>query len=234
MWIFKYFKIVLITALALIILQSFKDKCPKVFVIGDSISIHYGPYLKNSLVGFFNYDRKRDKGQALKDLDNPVGANGGDSEMVLAYLKELQNDTNFKTDYLLVNCGLHDIKRASSNDSTQVSLKKYMDNLQSIIFISEEMKVKLVWVNSTPVLDTIHNRRVPFFRFEKDLLAYNKTADSLMELSNIPIIDLNTFTNKYIPNAFIDHVHYKTDIREKQADFIAGNLTAILNCNSND
>lgn len=231
---FKQFKIVLIITLSLILFLSFKDRNPKVFVIGDSISIHYGSYLKNSLNGFFNYERKGEEEQVIKDLDIPSGTNGGDSEMVLAYLKELKTDSNFKTDYLLVNCGLHDIKRKSPSDSTQISIKKYGQNLQSIINISKQMNVKLVWVKSTPVVDTIHNRKAYFYRFNKDVISYNKLADSIMLATKTPIIDLYTFTKKYGPSGYIDHVHYKTAIREKQADFIAGNLIAILNCNFYD
>lgn len=235
MWVFKNFKIVLLVALASSAFQSFKSPVlPKVFVIGDSISIHYGPYLKNSLEGFFKYDRKRDKGEAVKDLDNPIGANGGDSGMVVDYLKELKNNSDFKSDYLLVNCGLHDIKRKSSNDSTQISLREYKKNLQSIIEISRQMKVKLVWLSTTPVLDTIHNKRVPFFRFQKDLTAYNKAAYSIMHQAQVPIIDLYTFTKKYTPNGYLDHIHYKKDIRQKQADFIAGSLATIYNCKTNE
>ena len=230
-WFLNKYKELSLCFILFVLIASFALHPPKVFVIGDSISIHYGPYLKNSLKDFFEYDRKRDKGEALKDLDNPVGANGGDSGMVLDYLRQLEKDKDFKTDYLLVNCGLHDIKRKSPNDSTQVSLKKYKDNLQSIIKISKTMKMKLVWVNSTPVVDTIHNKRVPFFRFEKDLIRYNRAADSIMIQANVPIIDLFTFTKKFIPAGYLDHIHYKKYIREKQADFIAGSLTAIFNCN---
>ncbi len=228
------YKILFLGVLALMVMQSFSVSYPKVFVIGDSISMHYGPYLKNTLTGFFNYDRKRDKGESIEDLDNPIGANGGDSAMVLAYLKELKNDNDFKTDYLLLNCGLHDIKRKSQAYTTQISLKKYKDNLLSIIHVSEEMQINLVWVNSTPVADTIHNKRVPFFRFEKDLIAYNKAADSIMQQANVPVIDLYMFTKKYTPNGYLDHIHYKDEIRKRQADFIAGNLTAIFNCKQDD
>jgi lysophospholipase L1-like esterase len=228
MWSFKNFKTILLGSLVILIFFSFaKLLPPKVFVIGDSISIHYGPYLKRSLEGFFSYDRKRDKGEAVKDLDNPVGANGGDSGMVVAYLKELKNNPDFKTDYLLVNCGLHDIKRKSPKGSTQISLKNYKENIQSIVNLSKEMKVHLVWVNSTPVVDTIHNKRATFFRFENDLMSYNKAADSIMNNAHVPIIDLFTFTKKYIPAGYLDHVHFNKDIREKQADFIAGYLVSI-------
>ncbi len=228
--LFNKYKVLLVGLLMVLTLEGFNFQTPKVFVIGDSISIYYGPYLKNSLKGFFSYDRKKDKGEALKNLDNPVGANGGDSGMVLAYLKELVKDKDFKTDYLLVNCGLHDIKRKSPRGNPQVNLIKYKSNLSEIIYFSKVMDVKLIWVNSTPVADSIHNRRVPFYRFNQDLINYNKAADSIMLESKIPVIDLYSFTEKYIPQAYIDHIHYKKDIRGKQADFIAGSLIAISNC----
>lgn len=60
----------------------------KLFVIGDSASIHYGPYLKKMTEDKFQYDRKRGEEQALMDLDKPIGANAGDSRMLLEYLRE--------------------------------------------------------------------------------------------------------------------------------------------------
>jgi hypothetical protein len=57
-----------------------------VFVIGDSISIHYGPFLKKMVNEKYNYDRKGNMEDALKNLDKAIGANGGDSSMVLEYL----------------------------------------------------------------------------------------------------------------------------------------------------
>ena len=37
----------------------------------------------------------------------------------------------------------------------------------------------------------------------------------------IPVIDIYTFTIKFIPDGYIDHVHYNNEVRQKQADFIA-------------
>ena len=57
----------------------------KLFVLGDSISIHYGPYLERWLEGRFAYDRK---GRADADgpgLDCESRVNGGDSANCLAY-----------------------------------------------------------------------------------------------------------------------------------------------------
>ena len=61
-----------------------------VYIIGDSISIQYGPYLEKALKGIMTYARKEGEAESLLNLDNPQGANGGDSSMVLAYLHGLK------------------------------------------------------------------------------------------------------------------------------------------------
>lgn len=147
--------------------------------------------------------------------------------MVLSYLKELKKNPNFKTDYLLINCGLHDIKRNSKNSDPQVSLDQYSKNLVEIILISKEMGTKLIWINSTAVVDSIHNSKVGFIRYNEDVIKYNKESTKIMKKNEVPIIDIFTFTNKFVPDGYIDHVHYNNEVRQKQADFIAGNLSAI-------
>lgn len=210
------------------LMVSCKDGKPKIFVIGDSISLFYGPYLQQDFSGKFIYDHKGGTGDAFKDLDNPTGANGGDSKMVLEYLKELQANKDFKTDYFLINCGLHDIKHNAKDDPAQISLEEYKNNLKEIIALTRQMDAKMVWLSSTPVVDSIHNSRVPFFRFNKDVVEYNNAADRLMNEAHVPVIDLYTFTKNYIPEGYMDHVHYKEEVRKEQADFIMQNLTEIV------
>jgi lysophospholipase L1-like esterase len=211
--------------LILVILFSCEDPQSKVFVVGDSISMHYGPYLEESLDWFMEYDRK---GKKEKDLDNPSGANGGDSQMVLSYLNELKANMNFEADYLVVNCGLHDIKKNTKSKNNKIPLKQYSNNLEQIILASKELGANLVWINSTPVVDSIHNSKVGFLRYNDDVVKYNNRADSIMTKNNIPIIDLYSFTQSYIPAGYMDHVHYKEEIRQKQAAFIADHLAEII------
>lgn len=208
-----------------ILCLGFTKKLPKIFVVGDSISMHYGPYLEKSLSGFFIYDRKRG---SESNLDDPNGANGGDSKRIITYLKELKENSNFKTDYLLINCGLHDIRKTAENDSPQVSLEQYSKNLTEIISISRELGAKLIWINTTPVNDSIHNSIVGFKRYNEDVIKYNIESTKIMKEMGIPIIDLYTFTMKFIPEAYIDHVHFNIEVRQKQADFISGNLVQIV------
>lgn len=204
---------------------AFAQTKKKIFVVGDSISIQYGPYLKNFIESKFDYDRKRDNGEAMQDLNKPVGANGGDSRMVVEYLKTLQKDKSFKADILLVNCGLHDIKADRQTGKKAIELEEYKANLKEILRIAKKLKVKLIWITSTPVNDEIHNsKNVGFYRYSKDAEIYNDAATSFFEKEKVPIIDLNTFSKEFPLEAYADHVHYKPEYAKLQAAFIAGFL----------
>lgn len=196
-----------------------------VFVLGDSISMHYGPYLEEALRGVFVYDRKRNDA-GVSERGVPSGANGGDSRMILEYLKARKPDPSFRPDILLLNCGLHDIKRNVEQDrNLQVSPEDYRKNLEEIDSICRKIGSKLVWVRTTPVVDEIHNSRShQFHRYEKDLAVYNEIADRLFEERGVPILDLHQFTKNLGEEVFIDHVHYNQETRARQGAFIAGFL----------
>jgi len=199
-------------------------KIPSVFVIGDSISIQYGPYLQQYLENKFNYSRKMGLAEAMKDLDIPEGANGGDSSMVLDYISNNESHREIPyTDYLLVNCGLHDIKTNLESGKKQIEIDMYEKNLLKIVTSSKSICKKLVWVNTTPCDETIHNApHMLFYRFHKDCLDYKNIAEKVMNNNNIQIIDLYSFTLNLGKDIYCDHVHFIEDIRQKQAAFIAG------------
>ena len=71
------------------------------FILGDSISIHYGPYLKEFVSGKMVVQRKGGMGRAVGNLDAAEGANGGDSGMVLSYLKRKIRPGTWKPDCLV-------------------------------------------------------------------------------------------------------------------------------------
>lgn len=199
-----------------------------IYVIGDSISIQYGPYLEDELSPDFGYDRKKGTEQALKDLNIPVGANGGDSGMVLAYMKE-QQEEGVRYDVLLLNCGLHDIKTDPVNGSKQVTSEQYEHNMQQIAALALAMSNQVVWVRTTPFIDEVHNRlNQSFHRFHKDVKAYNSIADRIMEQHDIPMLDLYTFTLDLGAEVYCDHVHFKDEVRRAQADYIAKQLRELL------
>lgn len=197
---------------------------PRLFVLGDSISIQYGPYLETLLAGQLSYDRKPDTAQdkALANLDLPAGANGGDSSMVLAYLRARRQHSPIPADYLLLNCGLHDIKTNPATRALQVPLPQYRENLHAILAEARAMRLRVLWVRTTPVIDEIHNTRsMDFHRHAADVATYNTAADAIMRAAGIPLLDLHTFSAPLIPAGFIDHVHYSEDVRSQQAAFLA-------------
>lgn len=194
-----------------------------VFVIGDSISIHYGPYLKELSNGKFKYDRKRGK-EAMADLDKPLGANAGDSTMVLEYLKR-EKENGARYDVLLINCGLHDIRRERISQKIQTNIDDYKENLRQIINIAKEIGNEVIWIMSTPIVDEIHNKRLDgFLRYNLDLEKYNIVAGEVMKEENIKIIDLNRYTKALGTEIYCDHVHFKSEIRMLQANFIINSL----------
>lgn len=197
----------------------------KIYVIGDSISIQYGPFLKQYLNENIEYSRKEGVEEALLNLDIPQGANGGDSKMVLKFLTAKIKSGNLNADYLLLNCGLHDIKTDIKTNKQQVSIDEYKQNLKTILDLLESKNQKMIWIKTTPCIDKIHNSEdSKFLRFEKDCFAYNSVADKLMTQANIPIIDLYSFTKKLGTDIYCDHVHFHDHVREKQGAFIAGYL----------
>lgn len=199
-----------------------------VYVVADSISMHYGPTLEKCLAGKLAYDRKGGD-EAFKDLNKGVGANGGDSRNVLNYLCECFANEIFKPDILLINCGLHDVKL--ENGLIQVPLDEYKENLQSIVALIQGHGPEMVWVRTTAVDDVIHNdlqhgeaKQGAFQRFEKDVTAYNAVADEVMKQEGVPVIDLYTFTCALGKNVYCDHVHYIEEVRVKQGEFVANEL----------
>jgi len=205
----------------------------KIYVLGDSISIGYGPFLKSYLKGIIEYSRKEGEEEALLNLDKPQGANGGDSGMVLSFLKSKSDSGGIDADMLLLNCGLHDIKTNPKTGEKQVPIDRYRENLEAIVQTVGSMKCSLVWIRTTPCDEAIHNQRCKdFHRFSADCIAYNNVADQIMQTSGIPRIDLYSFTLNLGENLYSDHVHFPQHIKEKQAAFIAGWLLGFISKDS--
>jgi len=201
---------------------------PSVFVIGDSISIQYGPYFEKFIAGKLSYARKTGEAEALLNLDVPQGANGGDTSMVLDYLRGLQRAGQRVADVLLINAGLHDIKTDPATGKKQVPLDAYQKNLQAIIPLARELAGELVWITTTPSDDATHNNRptTTFHRYKTDNDAYRQAAAEITAAAGVAVIDLFTFTQQLGPDVYCDHVHFHEPVRQLQAAYIAGWLIA--------
>jgi lysophospholipase L1-like esterase len=199
----------------------------KLFVLGDSISIQYGPYLAQMLRGAFAYSRKEPMVRPSPDLPYSADANGGDSSMVLAYLRQWL--AVISPDVLLLNCGLHDLRTDPQIGTKQVPPDRYRANLRGIAQLVGCHGARTVWVRTTPVDDETHNSQsVGFHRFGRDVLRYNEIADGVFNEAGIPTIDLYTFTLNLGDGPYCDHVHFTARVRELQAAYIAGSLLAFV------
>ena len=168
----------------------------QLFVVGDSISMQYGPYLERMVAGEMTYARKQGTENGSHSLDYPSGPNGGDSSMVLAYLCDKCADSTFTPDCLLINCGLHDIKTDPASGARQVEAEQYAGNLTQIMEIVRDADLPLVWVRTTPVNDEQHNGSGrDFVRYDKDVIEYNAIADAIVARAGYPTIDLSDLTD---------------------------------------
>ena len=195
----------------------------EIFVLGDSISIHYTPYLRKFLGPGWKIVRKGDI-PAPEIPGEYNRENGTDSGVVLQYLKVVIQD--IASENILLNAGLHDIKRfPSENDACMISLEQYCSNLQQCLDLIHSRGKKTIWVTLTPVDENRHRLyENTFFRREADAESYNTASLDLMRRNGVPVIDLGTFTQKLDPPLYIDHVHFHENIRALQAAYIAGAL----------
>ena len=81
-----------------------------------------------------DYSRKEGEQEALINLDNPQGANGGDSAMVLDFLKAMKKSGGIDADFLLVNCGLHDLRIMTDASVPVIDLFTFTLNLGSYLY----------------------------------------------------------------------------------------------------
>ncbi len=199
------------------------NELPRVFVIGDSISIQYGPYLANFLAGRLHYARKGDDQESLLNLDIPQVPNGGDSSRVLAYLRALQTSGKFKADVLLINAGLHDIKADTATKAKQVPLEAYRENLQEVAKLGRSLAGECVWITTTPLDEAAHNsQQRQFHRYTEDNDAYRAAAAEVMAAAGVPMVDLHAFTTQIGGDLYCDGVHFQDSVRQMHAAHIAG------------
>ena len=217
----SFSKIFIVLILIIISLNADSPK-KKILVIGDSISILYGSYLKEYIEDKYEYRVKGNLTDAIVNLDNPNGANAGNSKMVLDYLKHFYDtELSYNDDIILLNCGLHDIKTDPTTNAKAISLNEYKSNLDSIYQIIKHLNKKLIWINTTPVNDSIHNSiPVGFYRYNDDVVKYNSAADSIFNSYKIPIVDLYSFSKSFPSNSYSDHVHFKSAYSKLQAKYI--------------
>lgn len=205
------------------------QQLPKLFLVGDSISIYYTPYLDTDLSGIYSFSRKiSSKPESIADQLKDPDVQGGNSRMVLEYLQKRYSEPDFQPDVVMFNCGLHDIKRTPQSNAIAVDATEYQSNLKKIVTLLRQHHARTIWISTTPVDDKRHNTlSKEFYRYDRDVVLYNDIARSVFARAKVPIIDLYTFTKNLGSGHYIDHVHFDEGTRAQQAAFIAGFIGAM-------
>jgi hypothetical protein len=168
------------------------NKLPKVFIYGDSISIGYTEYVRQSFIGKACVYRLHENGSSSNDFISKMETLR--KGMFKPFLKE---GWDFEWDLIHFNVGLHDLKYIANgkldkvNGEQVTSLEKYEENLIKIIeyLTSTYPKAKLVFATTTPVPDGEPGR------FKGDEVIYNKIALNVLEkYKDIVINDLYSFS----------------------------------------
>jgi lysophospholipase L1-like esterase len=147
---------------------------PRVLLIGDSISIGYTPIVRETLRGIAEVERPPvncgSSGRGVQEIDKWVG------------------DGHW--DVIHFNFGLHDAVKSANPEA---HVRQYVDNLRKILARLEKTGAKLIWANTTPLPGEVMKRDGQPAKYQKDVLALNAAARTLMEERGIAIDDLYSF-----------------------------------------
>ena len=208
---YKYLMILLL----MIGLSGFQQKMKKILIIGDSISIGYTPFVKESLAGeatvTHNPGNAQHTGTGMKKLDDWLG--------------------DEKWDIIQFNWGLWDLcyrssaskvqgKRDKINGTITFSIDEYQQNLRQLVNELKDTGAKLIFVTTTYVPENEAGR------FAGDDLRYNKAAVEVMKENKIPVNDIwrasKKIHSKY--GQAPDNVHYTEEgyklLADKIVDFL--------------
>jgi lysophospholipase L1-like esterase len=179
----------------------------KILVVGDSISIGYTPRLQVVLA------------DVAEVVHNP--GNGGDSTNVRANIADWLGDA--RPDAVVLNCGLHDLKRERGTVHHQVSLDNYRANLEAIYDHLAAAHCRIFWVTTTPVIDSRHQSTKPFDRYVADVIEYNGLARAIAGDHEVAIIDLYQVARDLGLETALDSdgVHFTDEAYAKLGDVVA-------------
>lgn len=202
---------------------------PKVFIYGDSISIGYTEYVRESLKDKACVYRLHINGQSSNEFVDRM-----DKLRQTMFQPYLKDGWNFEWDVIHFNVGLHDlkylhVKELNKKEGIQVStLEVYEKNLRDIITYLKDTypKAKLIFATTTPVPEGEPGR------VAGDAVKYNTVAIKVMnDYPEVVVNDLYTFSVpvlKEYANKPGD-VHYKAEGSRLQGIEVAEKIANAMN-----
>ena len=188
------------------------ENLPRVFIIGDSISVGYTQDVIHSLQNRAFVSRAK--------------ANCGDTNRGLDALDSWLGDT--KWDLIHFNWGLHDLcyrnpevksvgNRDKVNGKQSVPLSLYEKNLEELVLRLKKTGAKLIWASTTKVPEGEPGR------IAGNEIKYNQIAEKIMRVHGVQINDLHKLSSSLKPSFFRKpgDVHYTS-----QGSSVLGNQVA--------
>lgn len=204
-----------ILLLLILAIMACNDSKKNILIIGDSISIGYTPYVKESLskqaIVFHNYGNARFTGIGIDSIKSWLG------------------ETNW--DVIHFNFGLHDLcyrstatNRDKINGQITTPIEEYDKNLRKIVNILKQTNAKLIFASTTMVPPNEPGR------YSEDVERYNIIARKIMNENGIKINELYQpsieIHGKY-GNGNTD-VHYQKEGYKKLSEFVTNSIREVL------
>lgn len=173
-----------------------------IFLIGDSTRLDAEP----DLVGKLGERYLEKLGERYRISSPPQSCES--SVHVKDNICTLIDDS--QVDILHINCGLHDLRMDPDSKEYVTPLKEYQNNLEQIFVALDKLDIKVIWATTTPIIESWHNAKKPWLRFQRDITAYNKVSIAVAKNHGAHINDLYThLTNKGLDSLlFSDGVHF--------------------------
>lgn len=185
-----------------------KPGLPRVFIIGDSISMGYTAPVRELLKDKANVHR--------------IPANGGPTIRTLQSIDQWLGDG--KWDVIHFNWGIHDLK-IMPDGKRQVEPEAYEKNLRTLVARLQKTGAKLIWATTTPIPDGELNPPRAFGKVPE----YNAIAERVMKENNVAIDDLNAaITPRIAELQNPKDVHFKTEGSAFLAKHVAESIETAL------
>lgn len=165
---------------------------PNILIIGDSISIGYTPYVRESI---------KDEVDVFRIPEN--GRYTGYGKRKIKEWLSIGKDW----EVIHFNWGLWDLKYIepmnTENGVQRYTVQEYKENLEYLVKELKKTGAELIWCNTTPI------PQKSFARVKGDELKYNAAALEIMNKYSIKVNDLHSFAMKNIQTIQIpNNVHF--------------------------
>lgn len=190
-------KVLTVVFTSLILIAATTNTTRNVLIVGDSISMGYTPFLKDSLErqGIYVEHNRGNGGSTLRGRDSIESWIG-----------------NRQWDVIVFNFGLHDMVHKDAqnkydvNGKVSITPEEYRRNLKLIVAKLRETTANLIFVTTTTVPENASGRKV------EDPAVYNKIALEVMKENSVAVLDLYTASLKIHPNnSQPANVHYTSE-----------------------